>query len=157
MGSPIEHAAHEHADHVTAKVLEPHPTCQPKSISFKDLFLAQEEDDEESASLTDALSAIAAEWTSDPPKSADIARMINDQGEYRADAQRERAATLREFLFPTLPPNQTVTAKSVGKRLKRHVGEPVKRGEQTLCLKEWRNPHDCTLSYYVHVTGKAAL
>ena len=138
VGSAVEHAAQ----------------LAGEALDFQPLVLAQEEDDDESASLTDALSAIAAEWTSGPPKSADIARMINDQGEYRADAQRERAATLREFLFPTLPPNQTVTAKSVGKRLKRHVGEPVKRGDNTLCLKEWREPNggpNGPLSFYVHV------
>ena len=101
------------------------------------MFLSQEEDEEESASLADALAALAdTEWPQPdgaPRKAgafqaADLARMVNDQSEYRLDEERQRAATVREFLFPTTPPGQTVTAKAVGKRLKRHIGEPVKRG-----------------------------
>jgi hypothetical protein len=52
-----------------------------------------------------------------------------------------------------VPPNQDVSAKSVGKAVKRHVGEPVKSGDRTLILKEWRDPHagpKGALSYYVH-------
>ena len=36
------------------------PSAQPKAIDFKELFLAQEEDDEESASLADVLAGMAA-------------------------------------------------------------------------------------------------
>ena len=90
-----------------------------------------------------------------PIPAADLARVLNDQSEYRIDAEKEQVATLREFLFPTTPPNQTVTAKAVGKRLKRHIGEPVKRGDYTLILKEWRDPNGGpkgALSYHVQAS-----
>jgi hypothetical protein len=125
------------------------------------LFLSQEEDDEESASLADALAALdATKWTQpdqQPNKrglfqAADVAKAVNDQSEYRLDEDKERAATVREFLFPKEPPGQTVTAKAVGKRLKPHIGEPVRQGDRTLILKEWRDPKggpNAALSYYV--------
>ncbi len=150
VGSAIEFAAHDYTDRVAALVVDPPTVYEPVKISFRDLFLSQEEDDEESASLADALASLAAtDWPQlggapnkgGPFHAAALARVLNDQSEYRIDAEKERVATLREFLFPTAPPNQTVTAKAVGKRLKRHVGEPVKRGDCTLILKEWRDPN----------------
>ncbi len=131
------------------------------SFDFQKLFLSQEEDDEESASLADALVALdATKWPqpdNQPNKrglfqAADVAKAVNDQSEYRLDEDKERAATVREFLFPKEPPGQTVTAKAVGKRLKPHISEPVRQGDRTLILKEWRDPKggpNAALSYYV--------
>ena len=105
------------------------------------------------ASLADALGALAAKW----PKSAtflaaEVARLLNDRSEYRLDVDKERAAVLREFLFAKASPDQDVSAKSGGKSFKSHIGEPVKAGEQTLILKESRDPHAGprgALKYYV--------
>jgi len=131
------------------------------SLDFQELFLSQEADEEESASLADALAALAAnEWPqpNGAPKktgafqAADVARIVNDQSDYRLEDERQCSATVREFLFPTAPPGQTVTAKSVGKRLKRHIGEPVRQGDRTLILKEWRELKggpNAALSYVV--------
>lgn len=132
-------------------------------LDFADLFLSQEQDDEENASLADALAALDAnEWPQDnapkkrgPFQASDLAKVINDQSEYRTDAERDRSAILREFLFSTTPAGQIVTAKAVGKRLKRHVGEPVKHGDRTLVLKEWRDPNGGpkgALGYFVQAS-----
>ena len=54
-------------------------------------------------------------------------------------------------MFPKLPTNQDVSAKLVGRMIKRHVGEPVKAGNGMLILKEWRDPSagpKGALSYY---------
>ena len=130
VGSAIEHAV----------------SVSGGSFDFQKLFLSQEEE-EESASLADALVALDGEWPGaekdeDATKfqAADLALKVNDQSEYTPDAERERNVTVREFLFPTTPPGQVVTAKAVGKRLKRHIGEPVRQGDRTLILKEWRDP-----------------
>jgi hypothetical protein len=159
VGCAIEFAAKDYVDRVAALVVDANPACKPVEISFRNLFLSQEEDDEESASLADAFAALVLIVWPQPDgaskkffQAADIARILNDQSEYRIDAEKERAATLREFLFPRAPPNQIVTAKAVGNRLKPHIGEPVKRGDQTLVLKEWRDPSGGpkgALSYYV--------
>lgn len=125
-------------------------------LDFQTLFLSQEEDDEETASLADALLALAAIWPEGKTfQAADIARVINDRSEFSLN--KERGATLREFLFPdfTTKAEQTVTAKSVGKRLKRHVGEPLKHCAHTYCLREQPKPPgkpDVAVSYFVRMS-----
>jgi hypothetical protein len=54
-----------------------------------------------------------------------------------------------------LRPDQTVSARAVGKRLQKHLGEPVRAGTQTLCLKKEPKPPgsgDASLRYNVHAT-----
>lgn len=111
------------------------------TLDFQSLFLAQEEDDEETASLADFLIALAGIRPNDSLRAAELARVINDNSEYRLDSEKERSAILREFLFSRVPPHQVVTAKAVGKRLSKHVGNPVRLGAQTLVLKEWPDPN----------------
>ena len=133
------------------------------SLDFQQLFLSQEEDDEESASLADALVALDEEWRGAPRdkeatkfQAADVTRKVNNQSEYIPDAERQRNVTIREFLFPDIPLGQIVTAKAVGKRLKRHVGEPVTHCNRTLILKEWRDTSggpNAALSYYLQTSN----
>jgi hypothetical protein len=155
VASAVEHAAELHAadvaDRVAAMVADP-PACPPVAINFRDLFLAQEKDDEESASLTDALRALAGKWPAgERYLAADVARLLNDRGEYQSNEDKERAATLREFLYPKLPQNQDVSSKSVSKLLKQRVGEPVQDGDRTLTLKEWEDTHSKASNFYVQV------
>jgi len=104
--------------------MDAHPTCPPATINFKNLFLVQEEEDEETASLADVLAILAAKWPNATLfGAADLATLANNNGEF--SNERERAMTVREFLFPGIPATQTVTSKAAGKRLKRHVDEPV--------------------------------
>jgi hypothetical protein len=108
-------------------------------LRFRDLFLTQEEDDEEGAALVDALVALRlqANWGAEGFKAADVARMLNDTSD-RGPGEVERCAVLREFLFPGTSPNQPVTSIATGKRLRKHVCEPVSNGTQTLILREWK-------------------
>ena len=119
--------------------MDAHPTCPPTLISFKDLFLTQEEDEEETASLADMLTILAAKWPDGALfESADVAKLANSTGEWAAE--REAATSLREILFPNIPVQLAVTAKGTGKRLKRHVDEPVPCNGYILSLKESRDP-----------------
>ncbi len=145
VGSAVEHAAAEHArdtaERVAAMVGDV-SACPPVPINFRDLFLTQEEDDEDSASLADALAALAAKWPKEAKfQAGDLSKLVNDRSEYQIDVDKERASTLRDFLFPKVPVSQDVSTKSVGRTIKRHIGEPVKAGDRTLILKEWRDPH----------------
>jgi hypothetical protein len=155
VGSAVEHAATQHTEHVAALAMNALAACPPGKISFRDLFIEQEQDEEESASLADALDAMDREWPNETLfQSADVAKLINDQSDLRITDQIQRSATLREFLFPQLPQNQTATAKATGKRLKRHIGDPVQHGNHTLILKEYRDPHgglNGPWSFYVQV------
>jgi hypothetical protein len=138
VGAAIEHAAMLHNG----------------TVDFRELFLSQEEDDEESASLADMLSAMAWKWPGAKLATAgDISKVMNvDQhDQYVHEADKQLAITLREFLFPKLPPGHAVSAKSVASRLKRHVGEPVKHGDKTLILKTIHDAHTKQIVYYVEV------
>jgi hypothetical protein len=123
-----------------------------KPFAFKDLFLRQEEDDEESASLTDALAALAAQWPDAQTFTAgELAKVVNDQSEYRKSDEVERSATLRDFLFPTLPAGHIASAKAIGNRLKSRLGEPAQRGNQTLILRGAMDTNKKQMNYHIEV------
>ena len=81
--------------------------------------------------------------------------MLNDQTEWASD--KERAVILREFLFPNLTGGQAVTPKAVSKRLRQHVGEPVRYSDQldgkprtrTLRLITGEDAHTKTITFSV--------
>jgi hypothetical protein len=151
IGRPVEFAAKQHQEHVAELAMDAHPTCPPTAITFKDLFLVQEEDDEESASLADALAILATKWPEATLfQAADVATLANMTGEWANE--RENATTLREFLFPNIPSNQAVSAKTAGKRLKHHVDEPVPHNGKTLSLKATRDTHSKIINFYVDST-----
>jgi hypothetical protein len=56
---------------------------------------------------------------------------------------------IRDFLL--MPPNTVATPKAVGKRLKKHVGEPVRSEGETLALKGNKG-RDGEMVYYVKAT-----
>jgi hypothetical protein len=133
IGSAVEHAAKKSKG--AAQLVE---------IDFQKLFIAQEEDDEESASLADALTAMAEEWPDEKEfRAAEVAEHINNT------SFDECGLILREFLYPGIPSVSTASAKSVGNRLKKHRDEPVKCGDRMLVLRS--RPKDNELCYHVHI------
>jgi hypothetical protein len=150
VASAVEHAAQLHAEDVAERVasmVADPPACAPVAVNFGDLFLTQEQDDEESASLADALRALADKW----PRgavflAADVARLINDRSEW---AGNDCSAVLREFLFPKLPPNQDVSPISTGLILKKSHGEPVRDGDRELTLIMGGDSHTKAKNFYV--------
>jgi hypothetical protein len=64
---------------------------------------------------------------------ADVAGMINNP-EPTEDEQ-----TVRDYLQPGAQPKHVFSAKSIGKRLKGHLDEPVRSGERTLVLRSWED------------------
>ena len=140
--------------------MDAHPTCPPSAISFRNIFLDQEDDDEETASLVDVLTILANRWPQ-PERgknyfyAADVAKLVNHNGDAVAEDTREQAITVREFLFPHIPPAAAISSKSAGKRLRRHVDEPVRGGDgQTLILRSWFDTH--TKIWGFHVVCKNA-
>jgi hypothetical protein len=132
--------------------MDANKTCPPELICFKDLFIEQEQDDEDSASLADVLVLLAAKWPNAVRfKAVVVASMMNVDDSYGAtsETEREKAMTLREVFFPDLPPNQTVGPKATGRRLKRHVSGPVQHDGRTLCLREERDTHTKSSKFYV--------
>ena len=161
VGLPVEYAAQKHKEHAHGLVCDMLPTCPPNAISFKDLFLAQEQEDEETASLADILVLLinlAPEWSNDGMfLAADVAKVANANGEFATDTSRHRAATLREFLFPKIPDKAPVTGVGISKRLRRHVGAPVAHDRAVLTLREIRDPHTKMMKFYVETKPNAGL
>ena len=95
VGSAVEHAAE----------------LIGQKLDFKNLFITQEEDDEESASLADVLDILVKKW----PKGfspLELAKMVNDPQEY----EREDAQTVRDFLLAGK--EHFISEKSVGRLLR---------------------------------------
>lgn len=137
-------------------VVDVHPTCPPVTVKFKDLFLTQEEDDQESAELADVLVALADQWPGNKEKpeqstfqAKDVAELINTTGEWATADRGDRGEILREILFPGVPLTRAVTARAVGKRLRRHVDEPVRRNDEIFTLKAKHDPHTKTWVFSV--------
>ena len=113
-----------------------------QELDFQKLFITQEEDDEESASLAEALDVLVKTWP-DQFTASDVAGMINNP-EPNDDEQ-----TLRDYLLPGAQPNYRFSTKSISKLLKKHLDEPVRSGERTLVLRRWQDTHSEVFVYRV--------
>jgi hypothetical protein len=127
VGSAVEHAAN----------------LAGQELDFKKLFITQEEDDEESATLADVLDILLKKWP-DQFTASDVADMVN------TPEPNEDEQTLRDFLLPRALPNHRFSSKSIGPRLKQHLDEPVRSGERTLVLRRRWDPHTEVFNYHVH-------
>jgi hypothetical protein len=105
-----------------------------QELDFRKLFIKQEEDDEDSATLADALEVLLKIWP-EQFTASDVAGTINTTG------PNEDEQTLREYLLPGAPSHHQFSSKSIGKRLKQHLDEPVRSGERTLVLRSWEDKH----------------
>jgi hypothetical protein len=115
-------------------------------LDFQKLFLDQESENEESTSLADALDLMLRKFDKSF-RAAQVSAFIND-------AQNDVA--LREFLYPSAQPTQTVSPKSVGKQLKKHVGNPVRHNERTLTLMKDKDAHDLMQTFWIKVDEEAS-
>jgi hypothetical protein len=153
VGSAVEHAAKLAIEYAEPGAYESDGLRRPYPVDFQKLFLAREEDDEDSTSLSDALEIMLRVMPSSFD-AADLARFISVQPTDQYGAPRTpdtSAASLREFLYPSASPNHVVTPKSVAKLLKLHVDEPVKVGERTLILRKQEDLHTKMWSYFIEV------
>lgn len=117
-------------------------------VDFGQMFLQNEADDENVLNLVDALEAMATEWPGDYGAS-DIAALLNDDSNQKSNQAKERAATLRDFLFPESHGQREVSAKSIGRMLRKYIGTPVTRHDgDTLALKTATDRRG-VLTYYV--------
>jgi hypothetical protein len=105
VGSAIEHAAKQAGE----------------TVDFEKLFLNQDEDNEDDVSLGEVLAALHASMGAEF-KASDVCAVINNPAHVANDK-------LREFFCPTLADGTKASPVSVGKILKRHVGEPVYVGK----------------------------
>ena len=112
-------------------------------LNFQKLFISQEEDDEESASLADMLEVLVTRWPDKQFMASAVAGMINDRN------KSEAGQIVRDFLLPGAMAEYAFTSKAVGRLLKKHIDEPVRSGKRTLVLRRGLDPHAKTYSYRV--------
>jgi hypothetical protein len=103
-----------------------------EEVSFKTLFAAQDEADEDAASLSELLVELASSFPRGFEAKA-AAEIINDV----MQEGRKLRALLREFLFDGRPlgERERPSARVVGIRLARHVGNVVRNGKDSVVLK----------------------
>jgi len=131
VGSAVEHAA----------------GLNGQELDFQQLLLAQEEDEEESASLADVLAILANTMHDNAFNATAVAALIND----RMHRYEEDVQAVREFLLPGAMAEHVFSAKSIGRLLKKHLDEPVRSGTDTLVLRRHINAHTKATFYRVDV------
>ena len=107
VGSAVEHAAR----------------LAGQEIDFKKLFLAQEEDDEESASLADVLGVLATAYPKEF-RPEDAAALVNSCWS-GSDEEKSNKKMVREFLHPGAANDHVFSGKSIGRLLKKHLDNVV--------------------------------
>ncbi|MGY3563169.1 hypothetical protein ACVWXP_006438 [Bradyrhizobium sp. USDA 4463] len=129
IGSAVEYAAKLHADSIDPAAYEEHD--RPVDIDFKSMFLEQEEDEEEAASLGHALSIMQKQWGARQKgfQASDVVDFLNDHSNV------PNAVALRTFFLPAAPANAMAEPKSIGCKLRTHVGDVVPYGGRQLALK----------------------
>ena len=131
VGSAVEHAA---------------TLANPdRAVDFQNLFLAREDEDEDGTSLAEALAAMLNQWQGSFD-ATDLAQLVNEPG-------HSSGAALREFLYPDTAASDAVSPKSVGKRLKRHIDDPVKDGHRTLILRKHGDAHKKQCLYHIEIVA----
>ena len=146
----IENAAKLHSEMVDPAGYDANDRRLPVSIDFQQLFLDQESDEEDSATLADALGVLDKRWPGGTFKAADVASLINENG------NTPDGVVIREFLFPGQRID-VVSSKSVAKRLTAQVGNPVRQDEKILSLYAGFDSHSKIKTFFVSVSTAASM
>ena len=111
-------------------------------IDFKQLFLEQEEDDEDAAQLGDVLEVLYNEWKDEKFDAGGVATIMNGQS-----FMDGRAQTLREVLCSDLQGD--VSPKVIGRRLKKRRDAPQFVGKLQLVLRTEMDTNTNTRLYWI--------
>jgi hypothetical protein len=130
VGSAVEHAAKLCADEMSAFLADSHPDCPPQKVSFKDLFLHAEDDDEESIGLAELLLAVRKSWPSGV-QPRDMATYLVPDFMPPTDKAREMLGCLEQASGKPLRP---VSSSSVTWALKKLTDAPVMAGTDTVLV-----------------------
>jgi hypothetical protein len=117
IGSAIEHAAAQHAEHVKTLAMDADPAYTPTTISFRGLFLLGEAEEEQSSALATVLEVIRAKW----PYGCRASEVAAHAGAAEEGAIEFRSA-LEQASGKAL---KVITATTVNWRLKALVDAPV--------------------------------
>ena len=155
LGNPQLDAAHDAAGKTRFKMwwrlvgsaIEYAAELVGQHVDFRELFIAQEEDDEEATSLADVLEILLRRFPNGF-QAKEATATINQTFSTDDDVQ-----TLREYLMPGALPGHVFTSKAVSKRLKKHLDEPVFCGSRTLTLRWYMDLHTEVRVFHVAEQG----
>jgi hypothetical protein len=131
IGSAIENAAKLHSEAIDPSAYDAEDGRKPKAIDFGTMFLDLEEDDEEQASLGQALNIMQKQWGALQKgfRASDVVEWLNNP------ANPPDVVALRGFFYPTAPANAVAEPLTIGKKLGAHVGEVVPFNGRSLVLR----------------------
>jgi hypothetical protein len=142
VGSAVEHAASQHAEHcratehVAALIFEGNASCPPNKISFRSLFLDGETDEEQSSSLATVLDVLQSKWRYGC-QARDIATYAGaaDEGaiEFKAALEQASGKAIK-----------VVTATTITWRLKALLDAPVRLADTVVALRYLPSDHGGT-------------
>lgn len=130
VGSAVEHAAKLHAAETSLRIaamVDDPPACPPTTISFRELFLDGEADEEQTSSLATVLDVLRSMWPNGF-KASDVALFAGQASEGAVEFK----AALEQASGKPLP---VITATTVSWRLKGLKDAPVMIGDDTLTLR----------------------
>jgi hypothetical protein len=167
LGNPQLKAAHDAAGKTRFKMwwrligsaVENAATLAGQQLDFQSLFLTQEEDDEDSATLADVLEvlmvALPKEFLAkDIAELVNASRLVGLPGNDN-DEERTNKKLVRDFLLPGVPADHLISAKSVGRLLRRHLDNAVMSNNGgTLVLR--KRPGSGKEGVFYRVDKKAA-
>jgi hypothetical protein len=163
VGSAVEHAAACHVAHCPYEPGALDGALLPTEISFKNLLLLQEEDDEETVGLADALNVTSWLWPEEARfAGATVEKYLKGITEDSPEIDQQRSAILRAFLRiddPNARGNAnacklTSLAMAISNRLKKYVGMPVPHCGRTLILKKQKDTYTNRLEFFVKVKSE---
>jgi hypothetical protein len=129
VGSAVEFAAQQHQRHVDGFVMDAQRSCAPDSVSFKRLFLAGEDDEEQTSSLATVLDVLRRKW---PNGEFFQAREV---AAYAGQAEEEPIAFKAALEMACGTPIKLISAPVINWRLQAITDAPVMIGEIMLILK----------------------
>ena len=97
-----------------------------QELDFQKLFITQEEDDEDSASLADVLEVLVAAYPGEF-MAKDVAELVNASrfSGFQRHEETSNKKLVRDFLLPGAPDDHLFSTKSIGRLLKRHLDNAV--------------------------------
>src|SRR5215472_7663151 len=123
-------------------------------LDFQKLFIAQEEDDEDSASLADVLEVLVAAYPGEF-MAKDVAELVNTSRISGNHEERSNKKLVRDYLLPGATDDHLFSAKSIGRLLRRHLDNAVKADDGCMLVLRKRAGREGKGAIFYHVDKTA--
>jgi hypothetical protein len=127
VGSAVEYAAQQHDATAFPGDTNWNTNCPPKTISFRDMFLSGEADEEQTSALATVLDVLRSKW-SEGCKASKVATLAGQATEEAVEFKAALEAASGKLL-------SIITATSITWRLKSIMDAPVRLGDTACALR----------------------